>query len=169
MAHPKYRDIEVRGTVYPTVNAAARALRVQPQTVMKAIRAGRLAAVGTGASHPEPLPVRIRGRDFPHAKAAAAHFGLRPNTIHAAIARGAEHRVGLPRDCPANMSKAVQLGPLRFTSMAAADRALGFPYGSVSMALRRGGGRMHRIIRAAMELAARRDQQVGAARGKADA
>ena len=93
-----YHDITIRGQTYATANAAAAALGVQPQTVAKAVQAGRLDGVGLGQSHPVALPVRVRGKTYPTAVAAAKALGLAVSTIYNAIEKGSEDVVGLPRD-----------------------------------------------------------------------
>ena len=160
MGRRLYRDITVRGVTYATVQDAARALGVQDQTVRKAIVAGTLDLLGTGASHPRPLPVRIRGVTYASAKAAAQALGVTQGAIHQALACGAPDRVGLP-PVPRNpMAREFVIAGMRWPSLAAASRALGFSPGYISKVLRRGcpHGR-ERIIAAAMALRAQAEGQ----------
>lgn len=160
-----YRDIEIRGTVYPTVQDAADAFGVTPRAVTMAIRKGTTHRIGTGAVGPEPLPVRIRGRVYPDAGAAAKALGLTRHAIHLAIAEGREERVGLPPGHNGARAKPVRVGGLDFPSMAAASRALGFRSEYLSHVMTRGSKRgRERILAAAMAYAARNPGQNGAAR-----
>lgn len=150
MGRRYYTDIEVRGRVFPTAQAAAAHFGVQPQTVLVALRKGTLHRLGTGAVGAEPCPIRIRGTLYPSAKAAARALGVNDNTISVALARGTLDRVGLPRRDAWNAAP-ITLGGVRFPSRAAADRALGFPVGYVWAALKRRSPRaMERIVAAAM-------------------
>lgn len=160
MGRPKYRDIEVRGTVYADANAAAAALGVSPQTVRNAVRSGRTHRVGKGERWPEPLPVRVRGMVFKSARAAAEHFGVKPPAIYRAILQGREDRFLLPRKQRNGMSKPITIGPLSFSSMDEAARVLGFKQGYVSRSLRSGRtSAIERILGAAMREARRRQMQ----------
>jgi len=151
----RHRDLVIRGRVFATASEAARALGVQPQTVMKAARAGMLDRVGTGRVGRLPGPVRVRGRVFASASEAARALGVSASTVRAAVERGTEDRVGLGPvggTCT-RATRPVRLGGLRFRSMAEADRALGFPPGTLSWVMRRGGVRSReRVLGVAMAL-----------------
>lgn len=156
MGRRLYRDIIIRGEVYPSIRAAARALGVTHSTVLKAYHAGRLDGVGLGESYPRAMPVRIRGVVYPSVTAAAAALGVGPSAISQALARGAEDRVGLKLSARRpNRTISVVLGGVRFASMSEADRALGFKPGYVSKALRSKSRRSReRILAAVMRFAA---------------
>lgn len=152
-----YRDINIRGTVYPDANAAAAAHCVSPDTVRLAVRRGTQHRIGTGAVGAEPMPVRIRGQLFPSAKAAAAHFGITPHAIYKALGEGRVDDVANPPRYNGARSRSVTIGSLRFASMAQASRALGFSSGYVSQALRRPSvATRQRIVGAVMAIDARR-------------
>lgn len=153
-----HRDIEIRGVVYPTAQAAARALGVQAQTVRKAAQRGTLDSVGLGLSHPRPMPVRIRGRVYPSARAAAAALGVSQGAIRQALARGDPDSVGRRRYNGAR-ARPVAIGGLQFASMAEASRALGFSQSYVSKVLRgRSPVSRQRLLGAAMQLALARER-----------
>lgn len=147
MGARKYRDIEVRGVVYPTAQAAAAALGVREITVHKALQSGRLDTLGTGAAHPTPMRVRIAGRVFPDARAAAAHFGVTVGAVRNAILEGDPDRIARKRRGRRGVNaKPVTIGPVTFPSMRAADEALGYSHGIVSRILRRGGPRAREAL-----------------------
>lgn len=154
MGARKYRDIEVRGVVYPTAQAAAAALGVREITVLRAARLGRLDTLGLGAAGLQSMPVRIRGVVYPSAAAAASALGVGVSAVRQALARGREDRVGLPRHrkLPPNSApgKAVSIGGFEFVSQVAADAALGLPRGTTSR-VRRGVASRERWLRAAMQ------------------
>jgi hypothetical protein len=165
MGKRRYRDIEIRGTVYPTVQDVADALGVTPRAVTMAIRKGTTDRIGTGAVGSEPMPVRIRGRVYPDAGAAAKALGVTRGRIHQAINRGHEDRVGLPPSHNGARAKPVRVGGLDFPSMAAASRALGFRSEYLSRVMTRGSKRgRERILAAAMAYAAKNPGQDGPAR-----
>ncbi len=147
----KYRDIRVRGVVYPDVESAAAALNVGPETVRYAIRAGTLHRLGTGRVGPEPMPVRISGRNFKSVAAAAAHFDVGVWVIYRALETGDPDRFLRPRRCNPWKSKPFTIGDLSFPSMRAASRALGFSPNYISVVCSRGSKRGYeRILAAAM-------------------
>lgn len=147
-----YRDLVVRGEVFPTAAAAAARFGVSADTVRIAARKGTLHRVGTGAVGSEPFPVRIRGVVYPSARAAAKALGVSPGAVWQALAQGDVDRIGLgPRCHRPHRSRAITLGGMRFASMAAADRALGFSPGYIAHSLRRGRrSALERIMAAAM-------------------
>lgn len=91
-ARLKYRDIEIRGVVYPDAKAAAAALGITAKAVRRAVRDGRLDAVGLKGN-----PVTIRGRSFPSYAAAGRALGVTAETVGKAVAAGTLHRVGTGR------------------------------------------------------------------------
>lgn len=161
MAALVYRDIEIRGRVYPDANAAAAALGVTADAVRMAARRGTLHRCGTGASHPEPMPVRIRGVVYPDARTAAAALGVTPTAVWAALAAGNPDRVGLPNPPPNWRARPFTVGGLRFASMRAAALALGFSDpGYVARAMKRNSRRgRERILAAAMAYRARLERE----------
>lgn len=157
-----YRDIEIRGVVYPTVQAAAQAFGITPKAVTLAISKGTTHRIGTGAVGPEPMPVRVRGKLYPDAGAAAKALGLTRPAIYAAISEAREDRVGLAPVYNVARSKPITIAGMAFPSMASASRALGFQPGFIAKALKRGSKRgQERILAAAMALKAQMDGQGG--------
>jgi len=162
MGRSRYRNILIRGVLYPDARTAALALSVQPQTIIRAIRQDRLDAVGLGNTRPQVMRARIRGVDYPDVKAAAAALGVTVSAIRQALHRdGHADNVGLPRKYNEARSHAFEFGGLKFASKARASRALGFGPAYISQALRRDSTAMkERIVAAAMQEAARRQDVV---------
>lgn len=82
---------------------------------------------------PEPMPVKIRGRVYSSAREAAKKLGVKPITVWTALKRGRPDSVGLgPGHRPPASRKGgrekipVAIGPLRYESIAAAARDLGY-------------------------------------------
>lgn len=149
----RYRDIEIDGVVYPDAAAAAAARGVTPETVRIAVRRGTQHRVGAGVTGFEPMPVRVRGAVFDDAAAVAAHFGVTKGAVYSALSRGRIDRLGLRGPRP---GKSFAVCGLRFVSLRAADAALGFRPGYISLALRRKSRpSQERILSAAMIYAAR--------------
>lgn len=152
-----YRDIEIRGTVYPTAKAAAEALGVTVRTVQIAAKRGTLHRVGLGRKGAEPMPVEVRGVVYPNAKVAARRLGLTAHAVYQAIAAGRPHECGLRLRHNSTASRPVTIGNLTFSSMEQAGRELGFGHGYVSQVMRRRSKIGHeRLVGAAMREAARR-------------
>lgn len=156
MGRRVHADIEIRGQVFPTAQAAARHFGVSATTVQMAARRGTLHRVGTGAVGAEPCPVRVRGTVYPSARAAASALGLTPAAIFQALRENRIDTVGTGARCPIPFrSRPITLGGLRFPSLAAADRALGFAPGYIAHSLKLGRRcAMERIMAAAMAHAA---------------
>ena len=133
-----HRNITIRGRVYPTAQAAARALGVQDQTIHRAARLGVLDRVGVGKGRREPMPVRVRGVVYENAAAAAEATGLTKNAIYNAISKGRADRVGLPPQGLSSSARPFVIGPMTFPSQTAAEQALGFSRGYISRARRMG-------------------------------
>ena len=151
-----HRDIEIRGVIYATANAAAKALGVQPSTVIRAIGCGRLDTLGTGIGGWAPLPVRIRGTVYPSQRHAAEALGVTQPAISYALKEGREDQVGLPPPPPPlNNAKSVTIGSHKFRSMRAASMALGLEQSAVSRAMRGEGFMREKVMAAAMALDAR--------------
>ncbi|EEE36424.1 hypothetical protein RKLH11_257 [Rhodobacteraceae bacterium KLH11] len=146
-----YRDIDIKGVTYPTVNDAAAHFGVQAETIRAAIRNGRIDTIGSGYRHRFPMRICIRGQVFPSAKAAAKHFNVTVGAIRQALSKDRLDAVGLPRKYNGAGAKPVTIGRLEFPSMAAASRMLGFSSGYISKATRRRSlSAMQRILGAAM-------------------
>jgi hypothetical protein len=152
MVSRRHRDIVIRGVTYPTTQAAAAALGVSDNTVMRAARLGRLDGVGLGKTGPVSGSVRVRGKIYPSIRAAAKALKLTYATVWFALEQGREDRVGLAFKRPGR-STPVQIGPYRFASRVEASRQLGFADSFVGQALRRKSkaGRQ-KILAAAMAL-----------------
>ena len=153
-----YRDIDIRGQVFATARAAAEHFGISADAVRIAARRGTLHRVGTGDVGAEPCPVRIRGTIYASAKEAGAAYGLTPAAIHRALAEGRIDRVGLAeRKGRPHRSREIVIGGVRYASMRAADRALGFGPGYVAHSLKNGRKcAAERILGAAMALRAAR-------------
>ncbi|WP_347311382.1 hypothetical protein [Defluviimonas sp. SAOS-178_SWC] len=149
-----YRDIEIRGQVFPTAAAAAAHFGVVPDTVRLAVRRGTLHRVGTGEIGAEPCPVRIRGVDYRSAREAARAFGVTAAAIHRALAEGRVDRIGLAqRRGRAHRSREIIIGGVCYPSMRAADGALGFKPGYIARSMKNGRKcAWERILGAAMRL-----------------
>lgn len=81
----------IRGTVYPSQAAAARALGVHPQTICQALqrgtedRIGLCKAQGTSGPH---RPIMMNGTTWPSISAAARGIGVHPANVYKALAAG---------------------------------------------------------------------------------
>lgn len=134
----KHRDIEVRGTVYPTVQACAAALGVSQEAVYWAIRDGNLPRLGLGCVGRELIPIRIRGQRFASAAEAAAHFGVKKSAIYQAIAKNRLDRVGQRTGRTPKNARGITICGHSWPSMAALSRELGKCPEFVSFRIRRG-------------------------------
>lgn len=156
----KYTNLEVRGKVYANTNAVAEAFGVTPTTVRRHIQAGTLHRVGLRAFGVEPTPVRIRGKVYGSATEAAHALGVGVNQVYRRLEQGRPDDIGCPNQRGQYLAKQIQIGPLRFRSMAEADRQLGFGKDYVSNAYRRGSKRMlERVMAAALMKAAQQDRR----------
>lgn len=75
----------IRGTLYPSQSAAARALGVAQAVVFRALDRGTADNVGLGRSK----PVTIDGTEYPSVTAAAAALGRAKSTISKRLRRAA--------------------------------------------------------------------------------
>lgn len=150
--------VTIRGVTYASFSEAGRALGVHANTVRAAYRSGTLHRVGTGRVGPEPMRVQIAGRIFENVHDAAKHFGCCPHTIWAALAAGDPDRVARPQRYNPWKSRPFEIGGLRFPSMRAASRALGFKDEEfIAKAIKRKSKRgQERILAAAMAYAENR-------------
>lgn len=156
MGERKHTDIKVRGKTYATARDAAKDLGVQYNTVLAAIRRGKLDTLGIGQGRHQPMPISIRGKVYRDAKVAARAHGVTVNVIYSALYQGAIDRVGLPR-CGGSRSKPFSIGGLNWPSRRAASIELGFPEYFVAQAvLHNRKGAMRKIYAAAMKLEAER-------------
>jgi hypothetical protein len=152
---PAYRSVTIRGVTYANFSEAGRALGVHANTVRAAYRNGTLHRVGTGRVGPEPMRLQIAGRVFENVHDAAKHFRCCPHTIWSALADGDPDRVARPQRYNPWKSKPFEIGGLRFPSMRAASRALGFKDEEfIAKAIKRKSKRgRERILAAAMAYA----------------
>lgn len=79
---------KIRGVIYPSQAAAARALGVSQTTVFHAIEAGREDQVGLGRPGAPPKPCYMNGRRWPSIRAAAAALGVSKTAISRARRQG---------------------------------------------------------------------------------
>jgi len=87
--------VRIRGNVYPSVTAAAKAFRVKPSTVSSQLaRYGTADGVGLGCKSPRHnstghhvKPVVILGRAFPSIKAASDFFGVSYSWLYKALTK----------------------------------------------------------------------------------
>ena len=77
----------IRGQLYPSLTAAARALGVHLSTVHQALERGTQDQIGQCRGRPGS-PCYINGRRWPSQAAAARALGVRPATISRALAEG---------------------------------------------------------------------------------
>lgn len=157
MFKPTYRDIRIRGIVYPTIAEAATSLGVSSGAVLKAFHAGRLDGVGLGPRGRELMPIRIRGKTYANAQLAADRFGMTRAAIYSALHRGDLDRIGMPPRVGRAKSVPFELGGMHWPSMRQASMDLGFHPEYVSRSfLKRRKSAQQRILGAAMALAAKR-------------
>lgn len=161
MGARKYGPIEIRGEVFPDVNAAAQRFGVTPDTVRIAARNGTLHRVGTGAVGKEPMRVLIRGVLYPDAHAAAKALRVTTQAVWKAIHEGREDALGLGPRCPRpHRSRPFAIGGLSWPSMAQASVDLGFCPSYVAHSLKSGRkAALERIVAAAMRLRAQRERR----------
>jgi hypothetical protein len=95
MGRRVHANLVVRGTVYPTAQAAAAALGVAEVTVHRAARLGLLDTLGLGTGK-RPQPITVRGVTYPTVDDVAAAFGVTRTAVYNARARGDLDRLGLP-------------------------------------------------------------------------
>ena len=87
--------VRIRGKVYPSITAAARAFRVKPCTVSSQLaRYGHADGVGLGCASPRHnavghhvKPVTIHGRSFPSIKTAADFFEVSYSWLYKALTK----------------------------------------------------------------------------------
>lgn len=89
MAHPLNIPVEVRGTIYPSVKAAADALGIRPASVSAYLsRNGHTNGLGLGARSPAHFnmghckAITIHGARFATIKDAARALGVRYTSLH---------------------------------------------------------------------------------------
>lgn len=126
----KYKNIEVRGVVYPDANAVAEAFGVTVGQVRTAVCRGRLDSIGTGHKQ---IPVTIRGVSYPNFSAAGLALGVHGNTVRAAYYKGTLHRVGTGRVGVEPMR--VRIAGKDFKNVAAAAKHFGVERGTVYSAI----------------------------------
>lgn len=73
--------VEIRGVIYPSGRAAARALGVCPRTLYTALDQGRTATVGLYGKAGKPIPVTIQGKNYPSIAAAGRALGMNPDRL----------------------------------------------------------------------------------------
>ena len=162
--------VEIRGVLYPSCGAAARALGVTPASIHAARARGTLDRVATGRRGKRPMRVRIAGQVFRDAHAAAAAYGVKVGTVYQALHQGDPDRIARAnKKARAHVRKPVTIGALTFPSRRDADRALGFWLGFTAQALRAGDrAQIERLTAAAMALHARRGVAARAGTMKGD-
>lgn len=157
--------VKIREFEFETDAAAAAHFGVTRHQIRWARRRGKLDLVGLRMS------VVVRGQFFPSARACAEHFGLTISTVHKQIEMGRQDWIGTgsARAGHEKSGKQITIGPRTFSSMAAADRALGLRNGYVSHA-RRGcrGFHWEQVVAAAMELNAKERRAREAAKKSAE-
>jgi hypothetical protein len=89
----------IRGVLYPSQAAAARALGIKPNTVARALNRGTEEFAGLGRRWPsdfgqKPKPCEIDGVQYPSQKAAATALGLTPSCICMRLRRKREKENG---------------------------------------------------------------------------
>lgn len=158
MGRRKYRNIVIRGQVFATAQDAARHFGVHEETVMMAVRKGRLDTVGLGraAQKPTPMPVVIAGRAFGSCGEAAQAFGVCRTTIWKAVDEGRAHRFGGPPAYGKRPGTPLTICGRRFPSMEEAARCLGISRSWLRrLVLRTDARSRERLLRAVMAYEAR--------------
>ena len=98
--HPNCVPVRVRGVVYPSISAAARALKVSPSSIAGQLaRLGSADGAGLGGHAPrrktQPANSRrcvIHGREFPSIAAAAREIGVNYAHFFREVTRGMSDR-----------------------------------------------------------------------------
>lgn len=120
--------ITIRGVTYRTVKEAAHKLDITPSAIYNARIGGWLEQVGLGRA---VMPIKIRGITYRSAKEAAKALGVHKNRVYHALNDGTLDTVGVGTGChnsPKNgSSKPLDLGRVRFSSVAEAARYIGKP------------------------------------------
>lgn len=133
-----YRDIEIHGRVYPTLQAAAAHFGCTAQNIANQIKAGRTHRIGAGRQKIEPCLVRIRGVDYASAREAGAALGVTAAAVWRALTENRADTVGLGPRCPnPHLSRPYSIAGLSWPSMRAAEVALGLSDGMIGKTLRR--------------------------------
>lgn len=149
----------VRGVLYDSAEAVAEAFGISTKTVYGAIAKGREDRIGLGTG--TAFPITIRGVTYPSTIAAAKALGVARSTISCALARGRLDRVGLGVDYKTRKSgghkRPIEIMGMKFASRAELARAIGRRPCSVRASLVNGGASFENIVRALMELQARKD------------
>ena len=99
---PNAVPVMVRGTLYPSIAAAAQALGVMPSTISGHLRRhGHCDFVGLGQKSPahnrdahRTAPISIHGRRFPSIKAASDYLGVPYGWLYKAIRTGRPANAG---------------------------------------------------------------------------
>lgn len=81
----------IRGQLYPSQTAAARALGVHLSTVNAALNAGTEDRIGLGLQGSPGSPCYMNGKRWPSQAAAARALGVTPAAISRALADGRTH------------------------------------------------------------------------------
>lgn len=85
---PASQPTLIRGQLYPSQTAAARALGVHISTINMALQRGTEALVGLGRRGCPGSPCYMNGKRWPSQRAAARALGVRPAAISRALAEG---------------------------------------------------------------------------------
>lgn len=163
-------SIMIRGKVYRSAEAAAKAFGITTKSVTNAVRRGRQDFIGipahkTRTRHgPEPFQVRIRGEVFASVKDASTKLNLDEATIRSAITRGREDFIGFGRSrkhstiskgrTPGN-AKPVRIGPHEWQSIVQCANDLGVAKSTLRDHL--SAGDVTWLLARAMEYTARAD------------
>lgn len=111
----------------------------------------------------ELMRVTIRGKTYENAKVAAKALKVKPCTIYSALHRGTLDTIGLGTGAGRKVTrggkpKAFTIGPMKFESLRAASRLLGYEQNTLSSILRRGGERARgELLRRVMAFTAQRE------------
>ena len=78
--------VTIRGISYATQAKAAQAIGVEPNTISRSMKAGKLETVGLGTKN--AVPIRIGERNFPSITNAAKACGMSVNGVVYHLDRG---------------------------------------------------------------------------------
>jgi microsomal dipeptidase-like Zn-dependent dipeptidase len=131
----KPKPVTIRGTTYPSLTAAAKALDLSVSNIHRARELGTLDHVGmgrAGGAGRSALPITIRGTTYPSRADAARALGISVSAVSYAARNGGLDRVGLGSKIP------VTIRGTTYPSIADAAASLGVVPSAISEALNRG-------------------------------
>ena len=95
---PRIQGVRIRGTTYPDVKTAAKALGLSVTSIYRAVKFDNLDQVGFTSA----TPVKIRGIEYRSISVAAKALSVTRETITRALDEGRIDEIGLPRGVTVN-------------------------------------------------------------------